>query len=230
MKKSILFCAGCYICTSALAQQTANPDSRNVSQSTIDYAIQKDYSSVDTYVRSITKNYTDIYELANDLTGNYTREEDKLRAIYIWIVNNISFDYKDLKRGVTTAQRIYCKYRNNGDYYYAFAKQILKTKKAVCIGYSALFFELCKVSGIKCVIIEGAADNNIKKIAYYRRTYFYYPNHAWNKVLINNYWYFIDVTWSSGSCNSKKYYKNFQEQYYLTSVNNLYETHVENKY
>jgi transglutaminase/protease-like cytokinesis protein 3 len=232
MKKIILSFLTCLFCTNTIVQAQIESNNKINTETaktlTVDPLTEKNYSVIDAYALSLTKKYTDLYELAADLTGKYAGQEEKVRAIYRWITDNISFDYKDLNRGVTTAQRIYKKHKYAEDFKYSLALKTLRDKKGVCIGYSALFYELCRISGIKCSIIEGAADDNIKKIAYYRKTYFYYPNHAWNSILLNNQLYYIDVTWSSGQCSSRKYFKNFNPDYYLTPK--LYLTHVENKY
>lgn len=193
---------------------------------------KRDYSKIDSFCSLIKTKYLDIDELSDTLTSTFQYDADKVRAIYKWMTLNISFDCKDVWKGVSTAQKIAEKYNDdNDDFLYELSKKVLRSKKGVCIGYAALFYEICKSAGLKAEIVEGAADENTKMIEYYRKTYYYYPNHAWNKVKINNDWYYIDTTWSSGSCDEHdKFTKNFNETYFLCPINQLYPTHVENKY
>jgi hypothetical protein len=75
-------------------------------------------------------------------------------------------------------------------------QNVLKTKLAVCQGYSNLFKKLCDELAIPCDIVIGfgrgvgtspfAGDTPTDS------------NHAWNIVTVNNEHYLIDCTWDSG--------------------------------
>lgn len=65
------------------------------------------------------------------------------------------------------------------------ASYALNEGKAVCDGYSKLFYFLCRMNGIDCVLVTGSATNTAGDT----------EDHAWNKVKINDKWYAIDVTW-----------------------------------
>jgi transglutaminase/protease-like cytokinesis protein 3 len=235
MKKTILLSALIFVYVLSYSQIASKSKSITLKAETSEIKndiIAKNYNEVDQYVMSLKKHYTDIDDLSYDLTNRFKNPEDKVRAIYRWMTNNISYDCKDYHRGATLAEQLSFKYKNREEFRNIYALKVLRSKKAICSGYAILFYELCYASGIRCEIVEGAADSNVKKISFYRRTYYYYPDHAWNKVLISDIWYYVDVTWSSGSCDSriKNFTKNFNPYYYLTSINNLYLTHVENKY
>lgn len=54
----------------------------------------------------------------------------------------------------------------------------LVSKTAMCLGYADAFQSLCVAVGIECDIVTGEC----------------YGYHAWNKVLVNGTWYYVDVT------------------------------------
>ncbi|MCW3082751.1 MAG: hypothetical protein JWP12_117 [Bacteroidetes bacterium] len=233
MKKFIFFTIGCGIAFAVSAQSVQSNNTKPIETSApTENLLTKDYTAVDAYVLGLKKNYTDIYDLARDLTVNYTDDGDKVRAIYRWITENIAYDCKDYHRGNPTASKFRANSYDEEDFRYYFARNVIQSKKAVCEGYAVLFYELCKAANIRSSIVEGTADNNTKRIAFYRSTYYYYPDHAWNKVLLNGAVYYVDATWSSGTTDAKirHFYKEFNNAYYLTPVNQLYDTHVENKY
>ena len=103
----------------------------------------------------------------------------KAHTIYKYITKNVKYARKsktDLKFSA----------------YYALVK-----KKAVCQGYAALYYRMCKEAGLQCRLITGTSMGE---------------NHAWNIVKIKNkYYYNIDSTWDAGrksfqyflKCNKK---------------------------
>jgi transglutaminase/protease-like cytokinesis protein 3 len=75
-------------------------------------------------------------------------------------------------------------------------RSVLKSKLAVCEGYSNLFKKLCDDLQIKCEIVHGFG-RGVGTSPFSGDT----PtnsNHAWNIVTINNESYLIDCTWDSG--------------------------------
>lgn len=77
----------------------------------------------------------------------------KLRAIHDFVVKRIKYTTK----------------YNNG--YNAYFK-----KKSACVGYSRLFYLMCRDVGIPCRIVYSSV-------------------HVWNIVKVNNRWYHVDTTW-----------------------------------
>ncbi len=60
----------------------------------------------------------------------------KLRAIFVWITDNISYDCTSTACG---------------------ANEVLKNRTAVCSGYSQLFYELSDAAGLNVMKISGDA-------------------------------------------------------------------------
>lgn len=53
----------------------------------------------------------------------------------------------------------------------------IQTGKAVCNGYTRLFQSLCAKKGLVCEVVLG-------------------EDHAWNRVLIDGEWRYVDITWN----------------------------------
>jgi hypothetical protein len=78
---------------------------------------------------------------------------------------------------------------------------VLKTRTAVCEGYSNLFKKLCDELKIPCDIVHGYARGvGTSPLANDTPTD---SNHAWNIVTIEDESYLIDCTWDSGYMDGK---------------------------
>lgn len=197
----------------------------------IDTVEESCYAAIDEHIRSIKKRYKSIPLLAKDITAPYTKEEDKIRAIFIWVSNNIAYDCKEYHNKNRKISGPIIKSNDNkyqraskwADTYYNYANNVLKKRKGICEGYASLFYELCKASGVKCEVVHGKVkkekDGKIK-----------YTAHAWNKVYMNEEWFYLDATWAAGACDEKvtKFYKGFSNKYYLTPTWRPYDSHIEN--
>ena len=74
--------------------------------------------------------------------------------------------------------------------------ECIRLGKGICADYSFFFYRLCTKAGVRCQIESGDAYNSFAS-----------GGHAWNRVLINGRWKYIDVTWNdSGSHSRDKYY------------------------
>lgn len=139
----------------------------------------KNFEKIDNYVKNTPNSVTiDIKSLAKYLGKNATTKREIISRIYIWIAENIDYDWDAFI---------------NNKQIDVSAEITLKNKKSVCSGYSNLFKALCDEIKIKCVIIEGYA-----KGFGYRGELLKEPNHAWNAVKLYDRWELIDVTWGSG--------------------------------
>jgi transglutaminase/protease-like cytokinesis protein 3 len=153
-----------------------------------------DYSKADSIALNFPKKkYKSYTELVNPLTDHLHSEHEKLRAIFRWITDNISYSFSN----------------RSSD-----ADKVVKNKKAVCIGYSNLLKEMCNSVGIECEIITGYSKTSIQDI----NMKFKKPDHAWNAVKLYGKWYLVDVTWAAGHFDSKKrkIIKSYNEIYFLT--------------
>ena len=109
-----------------------------------------------------------------------TTELEKTYAIYRWITHNIAYD--------TEA------FFSNKPISAASAASVLRTKRAVCDGYSELMMRLGRSVGLKIEKVSGYS----KGYGYTQGQVDLIPNHAWNTVQIDGAWYLLDPTWDAG--------------------------------
>lgn len=193
--------------------------------------------SVDSLAKKI-KYHNDLLELTTALTKNYSQQLYKARAIFIWITENIAYDYKYFNKYAYKGKdpkTFTCK----DDEDCALKKKIWETKyinrvlrkgKAVCQGYSMLFKKMCDLAGLQSEIITG-----------YVRTEYYQVgtvgtlDHAWNAVWLDSAYYLLDATWAAGSCakngNGKLlwFQKDYKEYYWLTPPADFARNHFPEK-
>ncbi|MDH7913098.1 transglutaminase domain-containing protein [Winogradskyella sp. SYSU M77433] len=154
--------------------------------------------------------------LAHELTSKLETDVEKFRAIYRWVCENISGDYKQhnkvSKKLVDLKNDSLGYIKWNDEFKKEAFKTLLKDKKTMCTGYAYLIKELCFIANIECKIIEGYArsfETNVEKLEY--------VNHSWNVVKLNNKWYLSDATWSSGyMLNGYFFIKDYNDGYFLT--------------
>ena len=129
-------------------------------------------------VQNIKWNSSDkAIQKAQQLTQGLTKDEDKVKAIYNYIVNNVQYDY-------TLAGSVATDYIPNID-------NTITNKKGICYDYSSLFAAMLRSVDIPAKLVMG----NTSYVTQY---------HAWNEVLLNGKWVTIDTTVDAGLIKNKK--------------------------
>lgn len=126
----------------------------------------------------------------------FTRDDEKARAIFRWITDNISYDVEGY-----FSRRVSVK---TGD--------VLQSRSSVCAGYSSLFEALARKAGLEVVMING-----------FGKGFSYNPGdpltdeskHAWNALKIDGRWKLIDCTWGAGKVDVERNYRKEFEPYYF---------------
>ncbi len=157
--------------------------------------------------------------LAVELTRPFTKDSDKVRAIFRWITQNISYDLEEYFSGAKEYKGLNLKdvpddsVAAEKQYNLAVAEMVLQKRKAICDGYSRLFKVMCNSAGINCEVITGCGRPAFEE----NLTIQYTSNHAWNAVMLENEWKLLDVTWASGYCDlgQKRFTRALNEQYFL---------------
>jgi hypothetical protein len=189
-----------------------------------------DYTAVDNFARTV-KDRDDITALTRALTSPYHTDLLKSRAIFIWVTENIKYDYKSFNKGKEETVPA-CK--SNTDCRIVFnaweekyLKKILTKKKAVCDGYTRLYQKMCDLADIRCEIITGYTKTKPYQIGTASSV-----NHAWNAVWIDSAFYFADPTWAAGYCTEDEetdkltgFIKAFDNYYWLTPFHDLARNH-----
>jgi|GEM_PF-4423169 hypothetical protein len=179
-----------------------------------------DFSSVDAHARSIKK-ATSIEKTAELLTAPYENDMQKVRAIFIWITENVNYDVKRAinSKGKTKRTRIVANSeeelaRIRLDREKNKAKLAFKSGKGVCENYAFLFLFMCQHIGIEAELVGGFGRNDPSLIGKTLRG----SNHAWNRVKIDDKWYLLDATWAAGTIdlNKGRYKKQYREGFFLS--------------
>ena len=187
------------------------------------------YSQIDSYSKTI-KYKGDIEELVSDITKNCSTELEKARAIYFWITENISYDYKMFNKN-RRSKVFKCKTKEEcqlkmAEWKEKYINSVVKRKKGICSGYSELYKRMCNIAGVKCEVVEGYIKTEPFQIGKMGVL-----DHAWNTLIIDNNYYYLDLTWAAGYCtkNDKGKLNNFvrqrDEYYWLTPIDDLSRNH-----
>ena len=181
-----------------------------------------DFKDVDSFVLTV-KYDNDIVKLAKELTVNYAEDVYKVRALFKWVTNNIDYDYRFINSG-RELKMPECEYENDNDCIQTvrewennYLKRILVRKKAICDGYAKLFKKLCNLNYIQCELINGYARTKPYQVGNNMPV-----NHAWNAVMIDADWYYLDPTWAAGYCTENeetgkllRFVKDYRNYYWL---------------
>jgi transglutaminase/protease-like cytokinesis protein 3 len=180
-----------------------------------------DFNSIDWKVLSIEAETPE--QLSHKLTDGYKTDLEKVRAIFRWITENISYNvrgpYKNSSKRFLIEEpedtSSLLKPLNQ-----RVAEIVLKNRYAVCDGYARLFKTLCDFAGVRSETISGFARYGGSG-ARFR------SNHAWNAVFLDSTWYLLDATWASGytNYNGTEFIKRYDERYFLTPPHNFIYDH-----
>jgi transglutaminase/protease-like cytokinesis protein 3 len=144
--------------------------------------VENDYSSIDLYARNVPVEYeNDPKKLTQYLIKPALNEWQKIRSIFIWVTNSISYDDSSYNAESFTVEKSQAMY-------------VFQKRKAVCEGYANLFSMLCGFAGIDCYTIRGYG----KDMKYKRGKSMKEYNHAWNVIEIDGGLHHFDVAWASG--------------------------------
>jgi transglutaminase/protease-like cytokinesis protein 3 len=184
---------------------------------------QVSFSEIDDRVKSIEPAAP--AELAYTLTKDYITDREKLRSIFSWIAEHITYRVKKNYRNITvnnyTSRPEFTdtsKWKSAND---MVAETVLQNKSAVCDGYARLFKTLCDYAGLRSAIITGFAKGDLSRQLKFR------CNHTWNAVYIDSAWRLLDVTWASGYTNysGDEFVKRYDETYFLAAPEDFIRDH-----
>ncbi len=148
--------------------------------------IDRDFSTVDARSKSNpTGKAVDMATLTKYLTEEYDNDFDKVRAIGVWIGNNIPLDIEAALQKKEEE---------------ALPTDIILRRMAGPGHHCHLFLAMCQEADIKCYKVRGY----VKGRFYDEGDPFYISNHVWNVVQLDSTWYMVDMAWGSGSIESTK--------------------------
>lgn len=191
----------------------------------IQFIFSQSYQSIDSLVDTYPNKFKSIENFADRIRSDFSTDLEKTRAAYYWLANNITYDYKSLRKK-NKNKKIRSKSKTDYEtklyeYKRKIAKKTLRKKLAVCEGYAQLFNYTLTELGIISVVVSGYAKTLTNEIGRNRRN----SNHAWNAVKINKKWYLIDVTWSTGNSIYNKEFFNFSDTFFMINPEKLILSH-----
>lgn len=139
--------------------------------------------------------------------GRYS-EEQKARSIFRWIAEHVVYDVEGLRDNKLGSQQ---------------PEDVLRTRRAVCEGYSRLFAAMAEKAGLDATFISGRSSYN-------DQLPFKLPagvsGHGWNAILLKGRWRLLDVTWAAGKVDRDAHFKkSFDDFWYLTPPDQFVFTH-----
>lgn len=129
---------------------------------------------------SVKQTLDEIAYLADYIAGDIKDEYKKLEAIAKWVSDNIYYDCDARENSVTQSE--------------ICIKNVLKSRKTVCVGYSALFSALCEAQGLYVVNVKGTVTSDTVD---YSDLADGPVNHEWCAALIDDRWIWVDCVWNS---------------------------------
>jgi hypothetical protein len=173
---------------------------------------QDNYAFIDRAVRLVDAPSPD--SLSKALSKNFNSELDKVRAIYSWIGQNISYNTAIFTKGRGYDRRPVLQEPEDsttwGSGHEMTAKRVLKRRMAICDGYAKLFKTLCEYSGIASEVITGYSRSDFDSEMKFR------TNHSWNAVRIDSQWHLLDVTWGAGYVgHTNEFIQKLDDRYFL---------------
>jgi Transglutaminase-like superfamily len=142
-----------------------------------------------------------VAEIAGSITSSFGNNEEKTRAIFYWIANNIAIDPKAVK---------------TQDEKFKLPEKVIELRKATPLGFSLLVQEMCSYAKIRCLSVDGYVKNHAEEINQKAEE----KNYSWNVVQLGQSpetWYYIDACRASGFLDSKLavFTKQFTSQYFF---------------
>lgn len=170
---------------------------------------EKAFVSIDAHARNVPYSYTsDKTMLVNYLIQPCKNDWQKVRAIFVWMTNNIAYDVDSYKNNTVTSEKCQADY-------------VLRHRKGVCSGYADLFRSMCLIAGVYCFTVEGYS----KGVGHYPGKVIDKTNHAWNICEIDEKMHLFDVTWAAGYYSYGSFVRMFDDFWWDTPPEHFITTH-----
>ena len=166
------------------------------------FAQQSKYKNVDEAVEKLGPlNNFNVAVIADTITEKFADNEQKARAIYYWIANNIQIDPKGTKQN---------------DDKNILPEKVIALRKATPLGFSLLVQEMCSAANIRCLSVDGYVKNYAAEINETADE----KNYSWNVIQLGQSpetWYYVDAARASGYLDKKStvFTKQFTSEYFF---------------
>jgi len=165
-------------------------------------AQENNYTATDEFVKKLgSMDNLNVATIADTITRSFPDKQNKARAIFYWIANNIAIDPKATR---------------SNDKRNTEPENVIHLRRTTPLGFSLLVQEMCSLANIRCLSVDGylkfkAEDINNKADE---------VNHSWNVVQLGQspeQWFYIDAARASGFTDAKisTFTKQFTGEYFF---------------
>jgi transglutaminase/protease-like cytokinesis protein 3 len=164
------------------------------------------YADIDKKALLIPDSLTKSTEtIAAYINTNFRLNQDKVRAVFIWVATNIRYDVPNM-------------YAIN--YYEKKEDKIskpLQTRQGICENYAALFTDICQKAGIPAFVVEGYVkqNNQLQDVS-----------HAWCVARVDTSWFLYDPTWASGYVSNGAFVPKINNSFYESDPSHFIQAHM----
>ncbi len=146
--------------------------------------------------------------LAKYLADGANTDRGRVRAVFRWITDRISYNHAAIARGSTGDNSV---------------EGVLQNRTCVCMGYSNLFHALCQKAGVESVQVFGHAKGSKfdEKQGLSNKQL-----HAWNAVKLDGKWHLADSTFGAGIAIKGQFKKQFRPEFFLAKPEFLAFSHL----
>ncbi len=149
------------------------------------YEADKSISDALRTTPSIQSDRESIKSIAAQVTQGKTTDYDKAVALHDWVCSYMYYDIDNLDSPTTPP---------------FYADEIIRTQRAVCLGFATLYASLCRSIDIPCNVVSGYALGVGADTEWTDETIATsYQNHAWNEVYVDGRWVIVDTTWDTAN-------------------------------
>lgn len=111
---------------------------------------------------------TNTAKLADEICADCDTDEERVKAIYYWMIHNFEYDY-DCDPMIQ----------------YFNVRKTLISHKGICYDFAHLFAALCRSQNIPCYVVDGTPYDPEMDC------------HTWNRVCFDGSWWNLDITFDT---------------------------------
>lgn len=145
------------------------------------------YVCADGEAERVRKTLLQVKELSDEICNGLSDDREKLRAISVWVSENLYYDCDACANGVMLDN--------------ISLENVLDTRRTVCLGFSNMLAALCTAQNIDCRVVRGTAvvigtfSDDVEA-----------ELHEWNVAVIDGKTVWLDALWETGNSYFKGQY------------------------
>ncbi|MCH9660512.1 MAG: hypothetical protein K0U54_06330 [Bacteroidetes bacterium] len=179
----------------------------------------QNYERVDATIEMYPKQFNSVEELSAFITRDFSTEEEKVRAIYTWLIHNVSYEPDEYKNFNFNFKNYRERNQKEEKTRQRVIKKTVKEGIAVCEGYAMVFERLCELQGISNYLVRGDVKTHFHDIGRPFKKI-----HMWNVAFIDGNPFLFDPTWGAGKYRDR-FIKDPSYFYYKTPPKLFGKTH-----